>query len=51
MKGEEIRQIQNARLVYVGMTRAQQCLLLTISGANEFATQLFAINKQNKPPS
>lgn len=40
-KGEERRQ-SDARLLYVGMTRAQQCLLLTTSSDNEFTKQMIA---------
>ena len=34
---------QNARLLYVGMTRAQECLLLTISKENEYGKRLLAV--------
>jgi len=33
---------QNARLLYVGMTRAQECLLLTTSQKNEYGKRLLA---------
>jgi hypothetical protein len=34
------RQQQDARLLYVGMTRAQQCLLMTTSANNEYSRRL-----------
>lgn len=40
MKDDEERRLQSARLLYVGMTRAQECLLLTTSGDNEYSQRL-----------
>jgi len=40
--GKERRQ-HDARLIYVGMTRAQECLLITTSVENEFSKQMIAI--------
>lgn len=40
MKAEENRQKKNARLLYVGMTRAQKCLLMTASSKNEYSERL-----------
>ncbi len=34
---------QDARLIYVGMTRAQECLLITTSAENKFTKQMIAI--------
>ena len=34
------RQQQDARLLYVGMTRAQQCLLMTTSAKNDYSRRL-----------
>ena len=36
------RQQQDARLLYVGMTRAQQCLLMTTSANNEYSRRLMS---------
>ena len=36
----EARKQQNARLLYVGMTRAQECLLMTTSNDNEFSRRM-----------
>jgi len=36
----EERKQQNARLLYVGMTRAQECLLMTTSNDNEFSRRM-----------
>lgn len=36
----EARKQQNARLLYVGMTRAQECLLMTTSNDNEFSRRI-----------
>ncbi len=37
---DEKQRQRNARLLYVGMTRAQKCLLMTLSGGNEFSQKL-----------
>ena len=42
-EGEEQRR-QSARLLYVGMTRAQQTLLVTTSGDNTYSRRLFDVN-------
>lgn len=45
MKDKNEDAMANARLLYVGMTRAQQCLLVTCSNENEFTRQMsLAIN-------
>ncbi len=36
----EAQQAQNVRLLYVGMTRAQECLLITTSAENAFSLKL-----------
>ena len=38
----EARKQQNARLLYVGMTRAQECLLMTTSNDNEFSQRILS---------
>ncbi|RLA05966.1 MAG: DNA helicase II [Gammaproteobacteria bacterium] len=43
LKGEEERKQQDARLLYVGMTRAQECLLMTTSIDNEFSRRAAAV--------
>ena len=40
----------NARLLYVGMTRAQQCLLLTTSTHNEFSRKLMKLSATTAYP-
>jgi hypothetical protein len=40
MRDDEGRRQQSARLLYVGMTRAQECLLLTLSGENDYSQKL-----------
>ena len=40
MKDGKDRKLDNARLLYVGMTRAQECLLMTTSEDNEFSKRL-----------
>jgi ATP-dependent exoDNAse (exonuclease V) beta subunit len=42
-EGQEQRQ-QGARLLYVGMTRAQQALLVTTSGENEYSRRLIDVS-------
>ena len=37
---------EGARLLYVGMTRAQQCLLLTLSGDNEYCKRLSRVAEE-----
>lgn len=41
---DESAREQNARLLYVGMTRAQECLLLTTSQENEYGKRLLAVS-------
>lgn len=41
-ENEERRQ-QDARLLYVGMTRAQECLLMTSSNENEFCSRIQSV--------
>jgi len=43
MKAEKNRQEKNARLLYVGMTRAQKCLLMTVSSKSEYSDRLLEI--------
>jgi len=38
---DEDKRSLNARLLYVGMTRAQECLLITTSKQNEYSRRLF----------
>ncbi|MDZ7922591.1 MAG: 3'-5' exonuclease [Marinagarivorans sp.] len=40
IEDSDAKQVANARLLYVGMTRAQQCLLVTYSGENQFTQKL-----------
>ena len=39
----EEKRSQNSRLLYVGMTRAQECLLITTSKQNEYSRRLFTV--------
>ena len=39
---DEERIVNDARLLYVGMTRAQECLLITSSTESQFSQQLAA---------
>ena len=39
---DEKQRQRNARLLYVGMTRAQECLLMTLSGENEYSQRVLA---------
>ncbi len=41
----EARQAQNVRLLYVGMTRAQECLLITTSAENAFSRKLLEVSQ------
>ncbi len=43
LKDDEDRREQDARLLYVGMTRAQQCLLMTTSASNDYSRQIMAV--------
>jgi len=43
LKDDEKRRQQNARLLYVGMTRAQECLLVTTSGSNDYSKRILTI--------
>ncbi|MFT6654133.1 MAG: hypothetical protein ACJAWI_000893 [Marinomonas primoryensis] len=43
LKDDEKRKQQDARLLYVGMTRAQECLLITTSGSNEYSRKMLAL--------
>lgn len=43
MNDSDERKQQDARLLYVGMTRAQQCLLMTTSAENEYSRQLVLV--------
>lgn len=43
LKDDEERQQQDARLLYVGMTRAQECLMMTTSAENEISQRMLAI--------
>ncbi|HGX92799.1 MAG TPA: DNA helicase II, partial [Candidatus Tenderia sp.] len=43
MSDDEARQQSAARLLYVGMTRAQECLLLTTSKENEYSLRLMEV--------
>lgn len=45
LKDDEKRKQQHARLLYVGMTRAQGCLLVTTSENNEYSRRILALNK------
>ena len=45
LKDEEKLKQQNARLLYVGMTRAQECLLITTSGRNEYSKRILALDR------
>ena len=42
LKDDDDRKLANARLLYVGMTRAQECLLITTSESNEFSKKLMS---------
>ena len=42
LKDDDDRKLTNARLLYVGMTRAQECLLITTSTNNEFSKKLMS---------
>lgn len=44
MKDNKERKLNNARLLYVGMTRAQKTLLMTTSTANEYSLKLLNIS-------
>ncbi len=46
MKDSDDRKLENARLLYVGMTRAKECLLMTTSDENEFSKRLLRIPKE-----
>ena len=37
------RKQQDARLLYVGMTRAQECLLMTSSNESEFCSRIQSV--------
>ena len=43
MNDNEARLQQSARLLYVGMTRAQSCLLITTSASNEYSRKICKI--------
>ena len=43
LNDSEARQAKNARLLYVGMTRAQECLLITTSAKNAFSRKLLEV--------
>lgn len=43
LEDAEERREQDARLLYVGMTRAQECLLITTSGDNDYSRRLAAV--------
>ena len=45
MKDDEDRVQQSARLLYVGMTRAQSCLLMTTSASNEYSRKICKITE------
>lgn len=45
MNDNEARVQQSARLLYVGMTRAQSCLLMTTSASNEYSRKICAISE------
>jgi hypothetical protein len=45
LKDEEKMKQQNARLLYVGMTRAQDCLLITTSGRNEYSNRILGLDR------
>ncbi|MCK4704926.1 MAG: ATP-dependent helicase, partial [Gammaproteobacteria bacterium] len=45
MKDDENRLQQSARLLYVGMTRAQNCLLMTTSASNEYSRKICKISE------
>jgi len=45
MKDDEARLQQSARLLYVGMTRAQSCLLITTSANNEYSRKICEISE------
>ncbi len=44
MDDNDERQQQDARLLYVGMTRAQECLLMTTSSENEYSRKLLTVD-------
>jgi len=46
LKDDEEQLSQEARLLYVGMTRAMECLLVTTSAENEFSRKLSAVAAQ-----
>ncbi|VAW74042.1 DNA helicase II related protein [hydrothermal vent metagenome] len=48
MNDEKERLQQNARLLYVGMTRAQSCLLMTTSARNEYSRKICKICESSK---
>lgn len=41
---KEERKQESARLLYVGMTRAQECLLMTTSADNEYSRKVLAVS-------
>ncbi|MGB5686428.1 MAG: 3'-5' exonuclease, partial [Candidatus Electrothrix sp.] len=43
LKDDEKHKQNSARLLYVGMTRAQECLLITSSSDNEYTLKLMKI--------
>lgn len=45
LKDDARRKKQHARLLYVGMTRAQECLLVTTSGSNEYSKRILSLDR------
>lgn len=47
IESSETQAAQNMKLLYVGMTRAKERLLITASGRNEFTERLGAMTELN----
>ncbi|MCF6257804.1 MAG: NERD domain-containing protein [Gammaproteobacteria bacterium] len=45
LNDDETQQARNVRLLYVGMTRAQKCLLITTSAKNAFSRKLLEVSE------
>lgn len=43
MKDDDAERATNARVLYVGMTRSQECLLVTHSASNAFSERLMRL--------
>lgn len=44
LNDDQAQQAQNVRLLYIGMTRAQECLLITTSAENAFSRKLLEVS-------